>query len=316
MLGKLPTRKSEIGEVFRQMQQIVDAPKVPVGIPGRGFQVHADRFSAPLRSSAARAAHRWQASSHICCNVPMPVRPWLPALFVRRDIESSPTASPQWIAKRQGLATQNPQAMARCNKCGSWLASDAPRGRRSISRTLQGSRQAPGSHDAISCQASLPSDGWRQHQTAAYLDLPDSQATLRARLPHPLPSRVVRRRYRADNTGADRVSPTFPARVRRPLHRSSCGGTARCRQGARYAYHHVAQRTSTALFARNSTTHRITHLLLVLGLTPLHARCSTLGHHSSCGDRRGGACRFLSGNQIPRTARRYGTGDALDTGKR
>ncbi|WP_416467488.1 hypothetical protein, partial [Pseudomonas sp. LFS044] len=46
-----------------------------------------------------------------------------------------------WIMPTR-LATMASQAMARCNKCGSGLARDAPRGRRSISRALKIQRQA------------------------------------------------------------------------------------------------------------------------------------------------------------------------------
>ncbi|WP_416468358.1 hypothetical protein, partial [Pseudomonas sp. LFS044] len=41
------------------------------------------------------------------------------------------------------LATMASQAMARCNKCRSGLARDAPRGRRSIYATPQLARLAP-----------------------------------------------------------------------------------------------------------------------------------------------------------------------------
>ncbi len=41
-------------------------PDVPVGWAGSGWQVHALSCSSPMRSSAARAAHREQARSYIC----------------------------------------------------------------------------------------------------------------------------------------------------------------------------------------------------------------------------------------------------------
>jgi len=54
------------------------------------------------------------------------------------------------------------QAMARCNKCGSGLARDAPRGRRSISKALkiprQALRDAPRGRRAISLALNMP---WR-----------------------------------------------------------------------------------------------------------------------------------------------------------
>jgi len=46
-----------------------------------------------------------------------------------------------WVMPTR-LATMASQAMARCNKCGSGLARDAPRGRRSISKALKIPRQA------------------------------------------------------------------------------------------------------------------------------------------------------------------------------
>jgi hypothetical protein len=86
-----------------------------------GFKVFAVRVSAPLRSSAARAAHREQARSYICFG---PVDPEATARgpLVLASISSR---------KNKAVACDGTDVTGR-NRCRSELARDAPRGRRSI----------------------------------------------------------------------------------------------------------------------------------------------------------------------------------------
>ena len=77
---------------------------------------------APLRSSAARAALRGASPLPHLLQRAVPVRPWLFALAhgwrqVRRQ-----QCQPKNLVEPPRLATMAYQAMARCNKCGSGLA--------------------------------------------------------------------------------------------------------------------------------------------------------------------------------------------------
>ncbi len=111
----------------------------------QGDQVLAGVLASLLRSSAARAAHRWQASSHICFGPVTPGPSPLSALFVRRGFCMGATAAPHDSRHAPRRTVETLQDGLARNRCGSWLASDAPRGRRSISRAMQKHRQAPGS---------------------------------------------------------------------------------------------------------------------------------------------------------------------------
>jgi len=93
------------------------------------------RISAPVKSSAARAAHREQSSllrlfraSNACANA-------RDALFVRHDIEPCAKAF-----ARKSHRTDWPET-----NVGASFARDAPRGRRSISRAPTTSRRTPDS---------------------------------------------------------------------------------------------------------------------------------------------------------------------------
>jgi hypothetical protein len=83
----------------------------------------------------------------------MPAPPRLYALFVRRGFCVDATAAPHGSRHAPRRTVETSQDGLARNRCGSWLASDAPRGRRSISRALQKHRQAPGGPHSISRHA-------------------------------------------------------------------------------------------------------------------------------------------------------------------
>ncbi len=122
--------------------------------------MHASFFSAPVISSAARAAHRRQASSHICFGPVAPVKSPLSALFVPFRIEGRAAGLQQFPVMHPRVRAPKAQERLARNKCGSWLAGDAPRGRRSISQAMNNPRHAP------VCPPSIPRHAPRSHLAA------------------------------------------------------------------------------------------------------------------------------------------------------
>ena len=93
--------------------------------------MHAMTFSAPVRSRAARAAHRRQASSHICFGPVSPVNLPLPALVGPFDAEGIDSAFHSYPVMRQGARAQwagitGPKQMweLACRRCAARAALD------------------------------------------------------------------------------------------------------------------------------------------------------------------------------------------------
>jgi len=109
--------------------------------PYQGHQVAATTHSAPVRSSAARAAHRRQASSYICFGPIIPEPLARAPLGVWLEVAEKRRRNLRYrMEHTRGRAPMAQAELAR-NKCGSWLAGDAPRGRRSISQALKDPRR-------------------------------------------------------------------------------------------------------------------------------------------------------------------------------
>ena len=115
----------------------------------KGHQVSATTHSAPMRSSAARAAHRRQASSYICFGPIIPEPLARAPLGVWLEVAEKRRRNLQYrMEQKRGRALMAQAGLAR-NKCRSWLAGDAPRGRRSISLAPEEQRRAPFTANAI-----------------------------------------------------------------------------------------------------------------------------------------------------------------------
>ncbi len=95
-----------------------------------------------IRSSAARAAHRGQARSYICCNAPFQsghgCSPWCMA----EDRWGAGSASRKIGSCQQGWQLWPHRPWHVATNVGAGLPREAPRGRRSISQALKISRQA------------------------------------------------------------------------------------------------------------------------------------------------------------------------------
>ena len=108
--------------------------------------------SASMRSSAARAAHRGQARSYICCNAPFQsghgCSPWRTA----EDRWGAGSASQKNRVVLTRLATMAYQAMARCNKCGSGLA---PRSAARAALDLKGAEDLKAGASRCAAQTAL-----------------------------------------------------------------------------------------------------------------------------------------------------------------
>ena len=83
MVDLPPQSRAVVAAMCLSEDRVMATRRMPVDLqrtqdrapPARRIAVYDDVLAAPSRSSAVRTAHRWQASSHICCNVPMPDRP-------------------------------------------------------------------------------------------------------------------------------------------------------------------------------------------------------------------------------------------------
>ena len=113
-------------------------------------------FVAPLRSSAARAAHRGTSPlPQVCCNAPWPDTPrFKPCLYdAISSLHQQPLCQIPPCAKADTLPSQ---AMARCKKCGSGLAPrcaaraalDLKRAREAMTSTLQTHKISQAMHPA------------------------------------------------------------------------------------------------------------------------------------------------------------------------
>ncbi len=112
------------------------------------------RFTAPVRSSAARAALRGTSplphlfrASHSCEATSVRLVCSIRYRRVRHCISSISSHTPRLQTWRRSNWPKT--------DVGAGLSREAPRGRRSISQALEPSRQAPGRPDAISCKARL-----------------------------------------------------------------------------------------------------------------------------------------------------------------
>jgi len=129
------------------------------------------RSLGPLRSSAARAAHREalalgslapmrSSAARAALRGASPLPHLLQRAMAWEAIVASLVGMTQFFGWRccrltclQSCAKADNHGltgMARCNKCRSGLARDAPRGRRSVSRALKILRQAPRGRRSIS----------------------------------------------------------------------------------------------------------------------------------------------------------------------
>ncbi len=106
-------------------------------------------------SPASRLPHLFRAS-YSCTLGARTLGAWL-------DIDERQRRHLQYRREQTRRAAVNSQERLARNRCGSRLAGDAPRGRRSISRALNNSRHASYGPDATSRHALLRSDTTLRH---------------------------------------------------------------------------------------------------------------------------------------------------------
>jgi hypothetical protein len=111
-----------------------------------------------------------QGRSHICCNVAMPVRPWLSALAHDSRLVGRQPRQPGDMVRPTRRATMACQVWRVATNVGAALRRDAPRGRRSISQALKLLRRTLGILHAIQRQAFITSYPTRHHPCLGHLD--------------------------------------------------------------------------------------------------------------------------------------------------